>query len=545
VPDDLTRPQGIRIKRSNFKQLPLDNALYIDDAYNPPPGVIPLGIMNARSEDARVFGMRNSELDQHMFYSGRTGTGKSELMKWLVFGVAKDTTLGRGFPMVIIDPHGALSEDVLNMLVVNCPERIKDIVFCDLSDAEYPVALNPLDIHSRDQIEPTVASVMEMLSKQMNLSASGAPRAAILAQQALTALCYANLALRDPDTKCTLLNVVTFFIDAEFRRLIMEFCDNISVQETFDPEKGPFEQMSEKQQTEFSMPIIRAFATLGSSDSFSAVFSAGENRLDFSQLIRDGKIVIVKLSRYSHQAALGEFVGSLVLPWLLSSMDDWGRKKDPETGEVSGTGCRIFVDEAPALFGPTSSVPQLLAEARKWNLGLIAASQFLHQFDKTIIDSMLANTATKIALGLELSSARVITGAIAGTSNKVTAGDIAELPNYHYYANILLPGVDGTGRGVSGPFSAACLPVIKGDLTADHKRLREQVRARSRELVANRGGDVVEKRRYAVENLKGALGELLRERIENGQDALGGHVPGGNYALDLDDPSSQAWGGWN
>ncbi|WP_348240159.1 hypothetical protein, partial [Salmonella enterica] len=85
------------------------------------------------------------------------------------------------------------------------------------------------------------------------------------------------------------------------------------------------------------------------------------------RLVSENKIVLVKLARFSHQAQLGEFVGSLIVPWLLASMDDWGRKKDSETGQYVGTGCRVFVDEAPRLFrSPDSSVIKALAEARKW-----------------------------------------------------------------------------------------------------------------------------------------------------------------------------------
>ena len=540
LPDDTTNPHGVRIVRSSFKQLPISNPLIIPDPLNPPQGLIPIGIINPNSEDAQVIGMGNAELDQHLFYSGRTGTGKSEMMKWLVFGVAKDRVDSHGFPLVVIDPHGALSEDLLNMLIVNCPERLKDIVFCDVSDDGHPVALNPLDVHSSDEIEPTVSSVMEMLAKQMSLSQSGAPRAVIFAQQALTALCYANLALTDPETKCTLLHVVTFFIDSEFRRVVMEFCDNPAVREAFDPDNGPFEQLSEKQQTEYSMPIIRAFSKLGTSQSLSAVFSAGENRLDFGQLISQNKIIIVKLARFSHQAELGEFVGSLILPWMLSTMDHWGRKRDPETGQVSGSGCRIFVDEAPTLFGPTSSVPQVLAEARKWNLGLIFASQMLSQFDKSVIDATLGNTASKIALGLEMNSARMITNAITGASAKIKPGDIAELPNYHFYGNILLPGEKATGRGVSGPFSAKCMPMIDCQLNAEHRQQRDQIIQRSRELICNQRDMIENKQRRAIEDIKQALGELLREKISEGPDQMGVDL-----SIDLDQDPGQDFNGWS
>lgn len=510
VPDDLTRPHGVNVKRSAFKQLPLRQAVFIEDAYNPPKGMIPIGIANPHSEDEKIIAMPNAVLDHHAYWAGATGSGKTELMKWFAFGVAKAE-----YPFVVIDPHGALSEDLINALIVNCPERANDLVFCDLSDDEYPVALNPLDIKHRNSLEPTVNSVVEMLAKQMNLSAANAPRATNLARQVIMALCEANLAIQDPETKCTLLDVVPFFLDQEFRQMVIQFSKTVAVTETFNADTGVFEMMNEKQQADYAMPIIRAFQPLSSSSSFAAVFSAGENRLDFAKLIAGRKIVIVKLARFSHQAALGEFVGSLILPWLLSSMDDWGRRKVSKTGEYIGSGCRVFVDEAPAILGPESSAIQLLAEARKWDLGLIFVSQYLTgQLDPSVIKATLANTASKISLRLEPDSARLLAQSISGTSNAVTGGDVADLPPYYYYANVMIKG-EGGRLDTTGPFSAACLPPIKDKLTKKHEEIRDMVIARSRKLVCNDRAFIEEKQADGKgrKDIKIALAHLIRLKL--------------------------------
>lgn len=531
VLDDRAHPHGVLVKHSYFKEMPLPNPLIIDDPNNPRPGLIPLGITNPRSEDAVVFGMRVNELDCHAYITGATGTGKSEFLKHVIFGVAK-----ANYPLVVIDPHGQLSDDTLNGLIIGCPERINDIVLCDLSDPSWPVALNPLDVHRHEEIEPTVASIMEMLERQMHLGQAGAPRAVVFAQQALSALCEANIKIKDPDTKCTLLHVPSFFIDPEFRRLVMEFCSNPTIREAFDPDHGPFESATEKQQSNLAMPIIRAFQPLGSSESFSAVFASGENRLDFGQLIAERKIVLVKLASFTHQKKLGEFVGALILPWLLSTMDAWGRKKDPETGRSYGVGCRVFVDEAPALIGPKSSAIELLAQSRKWDLGLITVSQYPSQFDKEVLEALLANTKSKFCLTLDPSEAGFLAKSIAGADGRVTAGDIADLPNFHYYGNILLPTSEGASN--SGAFSAACLAPLECTLTPDTKKLRDDVIKRSHTLVCNRKEDIAEKRAQMLESIKVALTQQLTEHAEED----GGHLP---YKMSLDpfDPD-KGFDGW-
>jgi hypothetical protein len=426
------------------------------------------------------------------------------------------------------------------MLVRNCPERANDIIVCDLSNGDFPVALNPLDVQTEEEIEPTVQSIMEMLAKNMNLGTS-APRAVSYAQQALNALCEANLAIKDPDTKCTLLHVVRFFIDRDFRHLVMQLCENVTVKEMFDPENGPYEAMTDKQQSEHMQPLLRAFQPLGTSQSFSAVFSSARNQLDFGELISKKKIVLVKLAQFSHQKKIGEFVGSLILPWLLSSMDDWGRKKDAESGEFSGRGCRVFIDEAQTLIGPGSSAIELLAGARKWDLGLISTSQYPSQFDKSVLEALLANTNSKICLKLDPSESLPLAKSIAGVGGKVSPGDIADLPNFHYYANIMLPTFESGANGAasSGAFSAACLPPIACELDDELKALRQKVLDRSHNAVCNRKEDAVN-RIQQLEDIKAAIGQLLIEHQDSAEAATGGE-----YAISLEPLDSKTeFGGW-
>ena len=468
-PDDTTHLDGVQMRRSKFKYLPLHEPLVILDPYNPPPGLIPVGVINKGTADEKVIGIRNDELDKHFYMQGKTGSGKSELMKWLVFGVAK-----ADYPIVVIDPHGACSEDILSVIIRNVPERAKDIVYVNLGDKDFPVALNPLDVRHPDQVEGTVNAIKEMLHK-FAVDQGNAPRATNYIEQAITALCEANLHLRQPDTKCTLLDVAPFFTNADFRQAVVQMSENDNVQESFGP-SGQFETLGEKQKADHVATPVRAFQQLGNSTSFAAVFNSPENKLNFAKLLTAKSIVLVKIPRFGTQSKLGEFVASLMLPWLLSTADEWG--KNPETG--IGIGCRVFVDEAPRLLTPESSIIQILAELRKWDLGLVAASQYSGQMDRTVAQAILANANSKLALGLEASSAREIATAIAGGDKRMGAAEIADLPNYHYYANLLLPG------GPSGLFSAACLDPIKDELDDKGRAVRQEIIERSRKLVANK-----------------------------------------------------------
>jgi hypothetical protein len=528
IPDDITSPSGIRIKRSLVKPM-LPRVMFpVDDPLQPQGGIIPLCIIGKDSEDERTIGIRNEELNQHMLVVGRTGTGKSVLMQWLMYGVAK-----ANYPIVFMDPHGDSAEEVLDMLVAYCPERLDDYLFIDFGDKEWPVQLNPLDISDPDQLEETVHSIMEMLSFQMKLDGTGAPRAVNYAQQAVTALCEANLHLTNPSLKCTLLQVTTFFTDDKFRQLVVGLCSNPSIQEAYDHENGPFEGLSDRQKLEHAMPILRAFQPLGNSPSFANVFASPTNRLDFAQLINDRKVILLKLSKHGSQKALASFVGSLIIPYMLQSKDAWGRVRNPKTGKREGMGVRLFVDEAHSVIGDAgSSVMTVLAESRKWDFGLIAATQYPQQLDRAVEQAFYANTASKISLSLAQSALSGIAGEIDGGEGRIDRKDITRLPPYWGYMNILLgdPRGSSSRKQPSGPFSGLFLAPI-ADLmaaqgkvnpqnTPEHEEAIRLVKSKSRALVCQSADDVLKLRQGYTKRLKGGLGQVIADKLQADPDLV-------------------------
>lgn len=66
---------------------------------------------------------------------GKTGMGKSTLLMNIVLS---DIRAGAG--VAVIDPHGALVEEILNYI----PDaRVEDVIYVHATDTERPVPLNP------------------------------------------------------------------------------------------------------------------------------------------------------------------------------------------------------------------------------------------------------------------------------------------------------------------------------------------------------------------------------------------------------------------
>src|SRR5262245_53949521 len=89
------------------------------------------------------FGVQAEDRSRHLYVIGKTGTGKTTLLKNLI---VQDIAAGHG--VGVIDPHGDLAESLLDVI----PRwRTEDVVYFDPADREHPIAFNPLDSMPAEQ----------------------------------------------------------------------------------------------------------------------------------------------------------------------------------------------------------------------------------------------------------------------------------------------------------------------------------------------------------------------------------------------------------
>lgn len=63
------------------------------------------------------------ELKKHAYISGSTGSGKSELMRLLFYRIARESR-PKKYSLVLIDPHGDLSQQIKRTKLFNEKERL-------------------------------------------------------------------------------------------------------------------------------------------------------------------------------------------------------------------------------------------------------------------------------------------------------------------------------------------------------------------------------------------------------------------------------------
>jgi len=443
VPDGLSTSSSVDIQRGKMIVEPKEQ-IVVPDPLCPPEGVIPIGEIAMDTARHRSIGMPIAGLATHAYVCGTTGSGKSTLLEWLLYGLAKNEVwwpgkFNRG-AIFVVDPHGELCDAVASNILAFAPERAKDIIIMDFGNTEWPIAFNPLSITSQAEIEGTVNAVKDMILKMLNLNPDSAPRAVNYTEQAVWALCEANLRglSSHPNLHLSLLQVPEFFTNKDFRQLVMQFCTNIAIKAAFGPE-GPFERLGERMQLDHVMPILRTFDSLSTKDSFGNVFGQSESKIDFAHWVRQRKIVLMKLPAITGgDAAVAKFIGAMVTPMMIGSLAKWAH--DPDLAAF------LVIDEFQNY--ATESFKDLLAQTRKYGLWAIAVNQVPQDLPADVLRGVQSNTQTKFAGRLDAQAVRMISDFIASGESYPRPDDIVKMDSYWFWANVKMNG----GKN-SGPFS--------------------------------------------------------------------------------------------
>jgi hypothetical protein len=426
--------------KSSNSFLPDENLPTVKDPLNPPGDILAFGRTYVGNDNYQTIGIPIEGLQRHMHIGGICATGKSALLEWLIYGLSKNHK-----SMFVIDSYGSLVDNSIQAILRFAPEREKDIVTLDFTDKERPISFNPLDIDSVEEIEQTVQAVREMIFKMLNLDPDSAPRALNYVDQVVWALCEANLsALKDhKHLALTLLQVPEFFLNKDFRQLVLQFCTNLSVRKTFEPD-GYFEKLGEHQQLDHVMPVLRTFSALSVKDSFSNIFGQSESKIDLVQWIRDQKIVMIKFPFISSKDFSITYAGNMITPLLLNSLSEWGSNSDLST--------YLLIDEFQNFASKSYKV--LLSEGRKFGLYGISASQVLSDLPNDVRKGMYSNVGSQISM---TSYDKDIAERIAAGRSYPQPDDISSLEIFSGWANIMLKA----GKS-SGPFKFRSLaPPLK------------------------------------------------------------------------------------
>ncbi len=317
----------------------------------------------------RVFGMKRADRGRHIYVLGQTGTGKSGLLELLALS---DTFYDQGY--AIIDPHGDFA--INNMKFI--PEhRIKDVVYFNPADTEFPVAFNPLEVTDTTQ-KGQISSELVGVMKRM-FGHSWGPRLEYI-------LRYTLLALLDYPGS-TMLDITRMLTDKKFRRVVIDHIDDIVVKTFWTTE---FASWNEKYATEAVAPILNKVGAFTANPLIRNIVGQPKSGFNIRQIMDEGKIFIMNLSR----GLIGEDNAGILGAMMVTKVQLAAMSRADIPNVEDRRPFYLYVDEFQNF--ATDSFAVILSEARKYGLNLTVANQYISQMDDVVRSAVFGNVGSMV-----------------------------------------------------------------------------------------------------------------------------------------------------
>ncbi len=424
------------------------------------------------------FGMYRRDRSRHVYIIGPTGSGKSGL---LTLFALSDIYHNQGY--CIIDPHGDLAMDNLKFIPEN---RIKDVVYFNPADTQYPMAFNPLEVYDPAR-KPNISSEVIGVLKRM-FGDSWGPRLEHI-------LRYTLLALLDRP-QATLLDISRMLTDKEFRKETLEYCKDVTVLQFWKQEFGSW---GDKQVNESIAPVLNKVGAFTANPIIRNIIGQPKSSFDVRKIMDEGKILVVNLSK----GLIGEDNAAILGSFLVTKVQLAAMSRSDIPNVEDRRPFYLYVDEFQNF--ATESFAVILSEARKYGLNLTVANQYTSQMTEQVRDAVFGNVGTTISFRVSADDAPILSKQFEPVFE---AQDLLNLNNRHFVLSMIVNGEK------TPAFSATTLSIPKppNDLTP-------QIIKHSRLTYARNRADVereIKENIDAAEKWKKNLSDSGREAGERG-----------------------------
>ncbi|MDP3771845.1 MAG: type IV secretion system DNA-binding domain-containing protein [bacterium] len=399
-----------------------------------------IGKCNFRGSD-RVFGIKQKDRRQHTYVIGKTGVGKSVLLKNMAL---QDIRAGRG--LAIVDPHGEFVEEVLEQI----PEsRMNDVVYFNPVDDAFPIGFNVLEVPDPQYKHLIVSGLLGIFTKIWANVWSA--RMEYILQNCI-------LALADtPGT--TLLGIPRILVDKEYREKIIANVKDPVVRSFWLQE---YETWRDQFRNEAIVPIQNKVGQFLNTDFVRNIVGQEKSTLDIPHIMDAGKILLVNVSK----GRIGEDNSALLGAMIITKIQIAAMER-VRIAEEDRIDFHLYVDEFQNF--ATDSFASILSEARKYRLNLTIAHQYIGQLvtdvSTKVRDAVFGNVGTMMTFRVGAADAEELEKEF---TPECLMNDLIGLPNHHIYIKLMVDGV------TSRPFSATTLPPLKfeTDPTVKEKIIR-------------------------------------------------------------------------
>jgi len=398
------------------------------------------------------FGIKAKDRARHMYVIGKTGMGKSTLLENMAI---QDIVNGEG--LAFIDPHGSAVEALLEYI----PEhRLKDVVYFAPFDLDNPIAFNVMEDVGYDKRHLVVSGLMATF-KKIWVDAWSARMEYILSNTLLALLEY---------PEATLLGVNRMYVDKEYRKKVVENIKDPVVKDFWTKE---FATYTDRYTQEATPAIQNKIGQFTSNPLIRNIIGQPHSSFDVRTLMDQKKILLINLSKGLVGDVNMKLLGSMLTTRIF--LGAMSRADLPATELKKAAPFYFYVDEFQNFANETFA--EILSEARKYNLNLVMAHQYVEQMDEEVRAAVFGNVGTTVAFRIGAPDAEIMEVLFAP---EFTKEDLVNLGFAQIYLTLM---IDGVG---SRPFSGVTIPPIQ----APAKTFKQEVIAASRTVFAGRRNDV-------------------------------------------------------
>lgn len=365
---------------------------------------------------------------RHLYVIGKTGTGKTNLLKQIA---KQDIDEGRG--ICVIDPHG----DLVDYLVDHCGQRINDVLLLDFGNTREICTFNPLlvDCGNKDRQGLHVSDLLAVLNAQFYNQWSG-PRFNDLARLAFDTML---------DPKFPVPPAMTLVEELYQNHELMS--DIIS---TFKGSRigRRWEALADirlSEQAELFSWALSKFADLMPEHGLlRAQLGGNEANYSIEDVVASRGVLLIKIpdSRLGTQGSA--FLASLLLKRIQRAVFASTAVVPAEAGREHPL--TLMIDEFQRV--ATAGLEPFIAEARKFNCGLVLAHQNLEQLAAfSTFEGMRSRELVEVILGN-------VGSAVSFRVGPLDVGRVSDLLNTSHSS---LAGLSG--------FDALCRTLVDGNET--------------------------------------------------------------------------------